>query len=137
MTYRLIDHTADFGLLISGRHEKGLFSNAGMALMDQLTELDRLRGEESHELKVAGLDLPDLMVNWLREILYFWSGRQKLVKAIEIRSLSPEFLHAQLAVDTYDPDVHVIKREIKAVTYHQIDVRQKGEDWEAKIIFDV
>lgn len=135
--YRIIDHTADFGLLIFGRSEQELFVHAGLALMDQLTELEHLNAAEALELEVAGLDRPDLMVNWLREILYLWNGRQKLVKAIKIHSLSPQMLRAGLALDTYDPDGHVIKHEIKAVTYHQVDVSRSRSGWTAKVIFDV
>jgi len=137
LTYRLIDHTADFGIHVFGADAGELFKNAGNALFDVLTDLDSVK--ESHNLLITcqGQDWPDLMVNWLRELLYLWNGKQLLVKKVVIENISEIRLQATLFYDPYDPGRHVIKEEIKAVTYHQIDVKKKSTGWESKIIFDV
>jgi SHS2 domain-containing protein len=88
-------------------------------------------------VKVSGDDWPDLMVNWLREVLFFWSGKEKLVKKALILSLSENELTAKIDFDPYVPGHNVIKAEIKAVTYHQIHVGSGPSGWEAKVIFDV
>ena len=75
------------------------------------------------------------MVKWLGEILFFQTGRDLLIQCVEILSISEYEFGAKLRADPWDPDRHSIKTEIKAVTYHQIQVGQNG--WEAKIIFDV
>ena len=77
------------------------------------------------------------MVNWLRELLYLWTGEEKLVKAVDMLSISKYELTADVQYEQYDPERHVIKGEIKAVTYHQIQVYKEDRGWEAKIIFDV
>jgi SHS2 domain-containing protein len=77
------------------------------------------------------------MVNWLREVLYLWNGKELLVKKASILSLSETKLTATIECDSFNPDRHVIKTEIKAVTYHQIQVTSSPHGWEAKIIFDI
>jgi len=42
-----------------------------------------------------------------------------------------------VGVDDYCPGRHVLKHEIKAVTYHQIQVSETESGWEARVIFDV
>jgi SHS2 domain-containing protein len=135
--YRLIDHTADFGIHVFGSDSKELFANAAWAMFDLITEIDSLKGMDSCNIKISGDDWSDLMVNWLREILFLWNGKEMLVKMAHILSLSKNDLSAKVVFDQYDPDLHIITTEIKAVTYHQIQVNSGFSGWEAKIIFDV
>ena len=137
MPYTLIDHTADSGVHVTGKDPRDLFQTAAMALFDMITEQDRLKGDKAEELTISGEDWPDLLVNWLRELLSLWNVNQMLVKEATIHSISEKILSARILLDTYDPRCHEIKCEIKAVTYHQIQVGEGDGGWEAKIIFDV
>ncbi|MEA3429226.1 MAG: archease [Thermodesulfobacteriota bacterium] len=138
MKYRIIDHTADFGLQVFASDLKTLFADAAHAMFDQVTDINRLKGLTEYHVYVTGSDWPDLMVNWLREVLYLWTGEEKLVKKARILSLSEYELSAKLLYDTYEPDRHIIKNEIKAVTYHQIQVKNLPDRrWMSQIIFDV
>ncbi len=137
MKYRLIDHTADFGVHVFGSDSKELFSNAVLAMFDLITEVGSLQGLNSIEVSISGDDWPDLMVNWLREILFLWNGKELLVKKTDITLLSENNLSAKVFYDPYDPDCHSIKIEVKAVTYHQIQVTSGPSGWEARVIFDV
>ncbi len=137
MKYRLIDHTADFGIHVFGSDLKDLFSNAAYAMFDQITVIKDLQPEKELKINVTGNDWPDLMVNWLRELLYLWTGKELLVKHIDIQTLLEYNLTATLKIDSFKPDHHVIKNDIKAVTYHQIQVNQVTDGWESRIIFDV
>jgi SHS2 domain-containing protein len=135
--YELIDHTADFGIRVFGRDGPELFQNAAFAMFDMIAEMQTLTGRCRDSTRITGQDLSDLMVNWLRELLYLWSGREMLIRRTQIDSFPVNALSASLAYDPFDPDVHIIKNEIKAVTYHQIQVIPGPKGWEATVIFDV
>ena len=137
MKYRIIEHTADFGIHVYGRDINRLFANAAHALFDQITDVRILEGKVENKIRVSGDDWPDLMVNWLRELLCLWTVEDRLVKDVDITNLSEYSLRAIVTGDPYDQNRHSIKEEIKAVTYHQIDVHQGPSGWEARIIFDV
>ena len=137
MKYRIIEHTADIGIHVYGRDIKRLFVNAAFALFDRITDVRVLEGTVENSIRVSGDDWPDLMVNWLRELLCLWTVEDRLVKDVDITSLSEYSLRAKAIGDPYDQNRHSIKEEIKAVTYHQIDVRQGPSGWEAQVIFDV
>jgi len=137
MKYRLIDHTADFGIHVFGSDLKDLFSNAALAMFDQITIVKDLQPGKELKIHLTGSDWPDLMINWLRELLYLWTGKELLVKHVDIQTLSEYNLTATLKIDPYKPDYHVITNDIKAVTYHQIQVNQVAKGWESRIIFDV
>jgi len=135
--YKLIDHTADFGIQVTGEDPGALFANAAYALFDLITDMDALEGKKTRKLTVTGTDWPDLMVNWLREILFFWNGKDRLVKKTEIMSISENKLSSTIFYDRYDADRHAVKLEIKAVTYHQIQVTGGPAGWEGRVIFDI
>jgi len=135
--YKLINHTADFGIQVFGSNPKALFTNAAYALSDLLTDINFLNGQNEKKIAVTGSDWPDLMVNWLRELLYLWNGNEILVKGVDIHSISEKRLSSTVFYEPYDSDRHIIKMDIKAVTYHQIQVAPTPQGWEARIIFDV
>ena len=135
--YVLLEHTADIGIKIVADHPRQLFATAADAMFDMITDLSRVEERQRHKVSIEGADWPDLMVNWLRELLFLWSARQMLIKRVRINALSAQHLAADLWYDDYDPVRHVVKEEIKAVTYHQIRVEQGVKGWEAQVIFDV
>lgn len=135
--YRFIDHTADFGLEIFGVDEGDLFVQAARALTDLITDPKVLQGRHQRTLEVRGDDWADLMINWLRELLYLWNGEEHLVCRVALEILEQTRLKARIATDAYDPARHSIRNEIKAVTYHQIQVGPDKRGWRARVIFDI
>jgi len=135
--FLLIDHTADLGLEIKGSDPSDLFKKAGKAL------LQIMFGDISSDrttfisVSLSGDDLPDLMVRWLTEILYLFEGEHLVAADIKIDSLSPVALDATIGITPFDPLQHELIREIKAVTYHQIEVTDKNGIWSARIILDI
>jgi len=135
--YTLLDHTADLRIRVTGSDMADLFQNAGLALFDLINRADRLGSSEAIEVAVTGEDPADLLVNFLRELLFLWTGNEKLVKMIDVLHISDTAISARVSTDRYRPERHEILHEIKAVTYHQIDVGHKTDGWEATVVFDV
>lgn len=135
--FTLIDHTADIGILVQGTNLKELFQNAGEALLQIMLKGDPGRQTLMQSLSVSGSDYADLMVRWLSEILYLFQGEKRIVNAIRIQDIRPYQLTAQIETMAFDPTLHEILYEIKAVTYHQIEVIQKDKQWQARVIFDI
>lgn len=135
--YRLLDHTADLGLEIYGRDLPELFVNACFALFDNITDLSLVTGDSSATITVTGDDRPDLMINWLREVLGRWTIDGLLVKEAQVLDLSATKLTANLFFDHYEPGRHVLTTDIKAVTYHNVTVVQQNNGWTARVVVDV
>jgi SHS2 domain-containing protein len=137
VNYKIIDHTADLGIMVKGPDEKGLFVNAAYAMTDLMVKGDITTKTVNKDISIKGVDFPDLMVKWLGEILYLFNGEKLLVHSIKIKSISPIMLQSTLTFSTFEPKHHQVKREIKAATYHQIFVDKVNEGWKARIIFDI
>ena len=134
--YAFLDHTADLGISVRGKDLKNLFETAAKALMHLMIEGESQAKTSDMNITVSGQDLPDLLVRWLGEILYLFEGEDLVVTSIHIDFLSLFRLDAALKTVPFDPTVHEMLSEIKAVTYHQIQVIEKNPLWEAQVIFD-
>jgi SHS2 domain-containing protein len=135
--YETFDHTADIGIRAFGRTPEELFIHAAEALFNVLADLGSIRGQLTREVEVRGSDLEDLLVRWLGELLYLCEGEGYLFREFSIVQLTPTSLKAAARGERFDPARHEFKTEIKAVTYHQVEVSQKGETWVGKVIFDL
>jgi SHS2 domain-containing protein len=142
--YNFFDHTADIGVEISGRTKKELFTNAACALFGVLIENIKNTGRTNRERKgrhkiitVDGADAAELLINFLREMLYFFNGENWVVDKCEIIKCGNKKLVAQLMGEPYNNRKHLIKTEIKAVTYCGLSVEKVKSGWKARVIFDV
>jgi SHS2 domain-containing protein len=135
--YHTFDHTADLGLAINGASEEKLFANAAFAIFDIITDLNRVEARDARRIAVEGDNREDLLINFLREVLYLYNGERWLLKEIRIIRISKKGLEAEALGEPFDEQKHEICKEIKAVTYHQAEVRQTPAGWTARVIFDV
>ena len=137
--YRLFGHTADVGVEIFGKTRKELFANSVAALFDLMIEQKASRGKASklQIMIVEGSNLEDLLINFLREALYLFNGRQRVVTDCRPVEIDARHIVAQLSGERYDARKYKIKMEIKAVTYHGMSVERVKSGWRARVIFEV
>ena len=135
--YKVFDHTADLGLEIYGKTVKDLFANAAFAVFDIVTELERVGTTVERKIVVEGSGWEDLLVNYLREILYLFNGKDLLLKKYSIMEIDSQHLKGKVWGEVFDPSKHRINAEIKAVTYHQTMVRETPDGWQGRVILDV
>jgi len=135
--YELINHTADLGVEIYGRDLKELFQNAGEALFEILCDPSEVGDSVQRRLVVVGDDLEQLMVVWLGELLFLHETEGLLFKRFEVEEVEDTRLKATVHGERFKEGHHTIKAEVKAVTYHQIQVRHKGSGWISRVIFDL
>ena len=135
--YKTFNHTADLGIEVCGENIKQLFINAGFALFDLITDMNKVEVKTSLPLTIEGMNLEDLMVSWLRELLYLHQVKGYLFRNFAIREMSEEALHAIVKGEKFDSRRHERIREIKAATYHQIKVAREKGTWISRIVFDI
>ena len=135
--FEILDHTADIGIVVHGENLRALFENAGKAFFHLITDLRKVRRRVERRVNIGGESLDRLMVDWLSELLYLHDVENLLFKGFEVDSVGQEGLKATVKGESFREDVHVIKTEVKAVTYHQIEVRRENGGWRAQVILDL
>ena len=135
--YRITPRQSELAVRIVGKSQAALFVNAAVALFDVMTDRDKIEAKERLNLEVEGSDRDDLLVNWLRELLYLYQGSAFLLKEFIIQEIKDTVVKAEVEGEKLDPDRHEIKRELTAVAYHQSHMQKTGDQWIAQVIFEV
>ncbi|MEW6262525.1 MAG: archease [Thermodesulfobacteriota bacterium] len=135
--YRLLNHTADLGVLFYGPSPESLFVNAGLALSRLMMERPPRRGREKRRLKLEGEDRAELLVRFLSELLYLFHVQGQVLTAAAVDRLTAKELEISLDLAGYDPESHGLKAEIKAVTYHDLEIKPTRTGWRARVVFDL
>jgi SHS2 domain-containing protein len=135
--FETLDHTADVGIIVYGKDLRSLFENAGEGFFHLITDLKKVRLRTEREIEINGESLERLMVDWLNGLLYLHDVENLLFKRFNVESVGVEGLKAKVRGEVFEEKVHVIKTGVKAVTYHQLEVRKEKEGWRAQIIFDL
>jgi SHS2 domain-containing protein len=135
--YETFDHTADLGIRIFGQTYEELMANAAYALFDLLTDLDRVQETLAYAIHVEAAEREELLVRWLSELLFLSESQGFLFKRFQFSHLDQTSLQAVAHGEKFAPSRHEFKMEIKAVTYHQVAMKEKDGAWEGRIIFDI
>jgi SHS2 domain-containing protein len=135
--FEFLNHTADIGIVVYGEDLKALFENAGEAFFHLVTDLGKVKRRVERRIEIKAESLERLMVDWLSELLYLHDVQHLLFKSFQVESIGDNGLRARVEGEPFQEGIHVIKTEVKAVTYHQIEVRQEKEGWRARVIFDL
>lgn len=135
--YRILDHTADLRIEVTGKGIEGLFVSSAEALTDLLVDIDSIDTKYNIEVSADGDDRGELLVDFIRELLFLFSVKGKIFSKFDIMKLSDKKITAHCFGEDFDPNRHELKIEIKAITYHGLEITKSENDFRVSIIFDV
>ena len=135
--YRVIRRSSELSLRLSGDSRAQVLADAGFALFDLLVDLTAVEARESVTLEVEGLDNDDLMINWMRELLYEYQASGFVLKEFEIREAGEFFVRAEARGEKYDPDRHEEREAIGAVDERLSHLGKMGSQWTAQVGFEL
>lgn len=132
--YEILEHKADLKIRVFGKTKQKLFLNAVFAMQEAMRpELQSIKSK-IRKAKVKSSDLPLLLVDFLSEVLYLVQINKEIYTDINFSKFSDTELEAQI----FGKKAERFGLDIKAVTYHQLEIRHKKNGlWEATIIFDI
>ena len=143
--FKELDHTADLRIEIVGRDEPELFRNAVESLYVLLglpVVSDRSEHQEVDKLRILGQDPEESLVQLLGELLYRATvERQQLtLDTLSVRrGVEGEGVCEVLVTGrwrTLLEEEMTGMREIKAVTYHNVEIRRTRKGFSAKLVMD-
>jgi len=135
--FEILEHTADIGFRAWGRTPAELFENAARAMMSIATDSEPIRETGEITVNLEGADYPDLLVNWLSEVLYFFDSARFAAKSFHVEAIEPVKLRAVLRGEPREEARHPWKLIIKAVTYHELEVAERNGRWECRVYVDI
>jgi len=137
--YEFFEHTADVGAVVRGATLPRLFENAARALFDLICDRRTARPRRAVRIVVRGSSLEDLLVRWLSELLYRLETEDLVFSSFKVERVDRLLFRARGTArgERIDRARHRLRREVKAVTYHQIRLVRGRSAWRVRLVFDV
>lgn len=135
--FRVLEHTADVGFEAWGSTREEVFANAARALQDLTVDLNAIAAREELPIEAEGENALELLVNWLSQILYLFEAEGWAFRDFEVRKLEERTLQAVARGEKFDRARHLVKLQVKAITYHQLALERTPQGWRARVFVDI
>ena len=135
--FEILEHTADIGLRARGASLEALFENAAAAMLEIAAERETVAERETLPLAAEAGDREALLVNWLQEVLWLVDGEGWLPRRVTVAEISETRVAGAAHGESRDPARHRLRIIVKAVTFHQLSVRNEDGLWVAEVYLDI
>jgi SHS2 domain-containing protein len=140
--YTELEHPSDLFVEIRGRDLPELLQNALFAFYDQTARLEGFEARRELTLSVHEPGLDEALRTLLSEALYWFDTEGFVAVGGQVEAQTAQgtgsewHLLARLWGQTAS-ERGLLLREIKAVTYHRLQVREDESGWRATVLLDI
>lgn len=129
MSYKFLDHATDAIIEVRAKDLKKAFSVTADAVINLTLDQDKVVEKEQKEFTAKGKDLRYLLFNWLEEIPFLLITEGFAIKRIEFEMKHNEGYQIDAIAygEPLDFKKHNFKVEIKAPTFHEMEIREEKE----------
>ena len=136
--YEITEHTADLGILATGETFEELLASAGEGLFTVIAPGFSFHGSGGSEIRfsVQADSAETLLHEWLDPLTVqaHLAGTELTKFEIQLQGYN---LSATARAQAFDPAVHETGVEVKAVTWHDLYVRQTKQGYEGYVLLDI
>lgn len=130
--FEFLEHTADFKFRIYGQDLKEIVLNSLLALKEYL-EPELAQEKIEKEIEVESADQTTLFIDFLSEVLANSYIEKAIFDEVEFFEFTPNKIKAKIK----GKKIKSIKKEIKAITYHQAKIEKINSYLTFEFIIDI
>jgi SHS2 domain-containing protein len=136
--YDIVPVTADIAIMAKGDTLGQLLANAAWGMMDIICDTATVVKVDVWEVEATSDDPESLTVDLLTEVLVLFETEGVLASRVDVDVETHDsdiIARARIEGEHYEAGRHELLHDIKAVTYHTLEVRpDKGY---ARVLFDI
>ena len=133
--YRLIDRPADIEIEAEGKTFEEALKFSVYAMIEVIADRKKLNKGIKKELSFTPIDYKKDVYKILSEILYIFETESFLPKDVSIRK-NKEYV-VELKGQKITGKEDFLRTEVKAITYHHLDVKKIDKIWKIRVLFDI
>ncbi len=130
--YRELEHTADWELEVWAPDMPALLEQAAQGMYELMGVELETQPRTRRRVEAEGDDLEALLVSLLHELLYLTES-----EGIGFDGFSAEVEAGRVLVTADGAPIRSRAKEIKAVTFHRLEVRESERGLSTRVVFDV
>ncbi len=140
--FEYAEHTADVMIVAYGCTLEEAFKNAAYGFAEFIYDTSKVEKKKCIEINIEGIDLEQLLFNWIDELLYRLDAENFAISSIEDLNISNVedryILKATICGEDYDKNKHGFKGTIiKAMTYHMMKIEKQDSLWRVQYVVDI
>lgn len=128
--FEFFDVTADVGFRSYGKTLEEAFENAALAMFEVMTDTAKIELLTHKEIMIESEDPMALLYDWLDELIFLHDSENLIFSnfKIEIKEINHDTYHLTGKVwgETFNPDKHESREDVKAVTYHLMGIKEEN-----------
>ena len=129
--------TADLLVAATGKTLGEAFAQIALGMFNMMTPLSGISEKEEFKLEAEGTDLESLLFNLMDEFLFITDVDFLIPKSIKVivdhENLSAS---ADCMGERFSAATHEVGIQIKAVTYHMMEIKETPDGWSVRMVFD-
>jgi protein archease len=137
--YRYLDHMTDAVIEAYGSTLEEAFESAAKALNDTMIDLKEVKPDMEVRIQASGHDLQELLFDWLDRVMLLLVADGIVMSefSVKIRQGNGYSLEGVAEGEKLNLKKHHYKVEIKAVTYHEMEIRQASGSATVRFLLDL
>jgi SHS2 domain-containing protein len=140
-SYQYLDDVAisDLAFEAVGDTPKEMFEAAGQALSASMVDVQQVKPRVEKTIRLRHEALDQLMFDWLAELIYLKDAEGLLFSRFRVDLIHNGVweLNGKVSGETIDAKRHTLHLDVKAVTYHQLQVKEQNGQWIARVVLDI
>ncbi|MBT7102288.1 archease [archaeon] len=135
MSYKFLEHTADVKFRAEGSSLEEMFVAAAAAMNETVRGDIKILEQEEKGFEVEGKDQVGLLYNFLEEFLFLLDAEDFLVAKVKSVEIDDNKLKCVVVGDAAKN--YKFTNDVKAVTYSDMFVKEKGGKFVCEVVLDV
>jgi SHS2 domain-containing protein len=129
--------TADLLVAATGETLGEAFSQIALGMINMMTPISGLVEKEEFTLEAQGTDLESLLFNLMDEFLFIADVEFLVPKSVHI-TVDHENISSTAVCkgERFSAATHEVGIQIKAVTYHMMEIKETPDGWYVRMVFD-
>ena len=134
--FEIIEHTADVGIRSWGKTAAACLEQAARGLFEIVGVWRPDAAGSPVAVTSTGRDRAAVVVEWLNEVLYEYEARDAVASRVQVDEVAATSASGTVWLAPRG-DVAAEGTQVKAVTYHRLEMQESGDGWAAQIYVDV
>ncbi|AAB86071.1 conserved protein [Methanothermobacter thermautotrophicus str. Delta H] len=137
--FEFFDVTADAGFWAYGHDLEEVFENAALAMFEVMTDTSLVEAAEERRVEITSEDRVSLLYDWLDELLFIHDTEFILFSKFKVKiDEKDDGLHLTgTAMGEEIKEGHERRDEVKAVTFHMMEILDEDGLIKARVILDL
>jgi SHS2 domain-containing protein len=135
--YELFDHTADMGIRVTAATMEGLVPPAIEGLYAVIGQLAPGSDPQPRNWRLTGAEPAVLLRDYLTELMWLFERDHRIAINPNVLEFSADRLVVEGQTVELDSERSACQREVKAVTYHALEIVVIPGGFQATIIVDI